>query len=272
MAEPAAPRPDASPVDGAAVAALSGAVVRYPGRPALGPLDLTVRPGEIVALIGASGAGKSTALRLLAGLETPHQGRAARAARRIGFVFQSPTLMPWADALANVALPLELEGLPRDQARRRAATALARVGLGERLDARPRQLSGGMAMRVSLARALVSRPDLILLDEPFAALDSVTRRRLIEDLHRLWADAAPRPALVFVTHDVEEAVYLAARVAVLEAATGRVAAALPCPGPLPRPAGWRARPDHRRAVEAAVRALADAMPPDARPPDTGVIP
>ena len=203
-------------------AALRDVVVRYPGRPPLGPVDLTIAPGEIVAVVGASGAGKSTLLRLLAGLETPSEGAVVRGDGhgRTGFVFQSATLMPWADIQSNVALPLELAGVPRAEARRRAAAGLDAVGLGDRLSARPRQLSGGMAMRASLARALVTDPDLLLLDEPFAALDSVTRRRLIEDLHRLWAGRSPRPAIVFVTHDVEEAVYLAHRAVVLDAATG----------------------------------------------------
>lgn len=242
-------------------AALSGAVVRYPGRPPLGPIDLSVAPGEIVALVGASGAGKSTILRLLAGLEQPSEGRADRAAGpgRTGFVFQAPTLMPWADARTNVSLPLELAGLAPAEARRRADESLAAVGLGDRLTARPRQLSGGMAMRVSLARALVTEPDLLLLDEPFAALDSITRRSLIEDLHRLWAGRSSRPAVVFVTHDVEEAVYLAGRALVLNAATGRIAASLVSPGVLPRPRGWRMDADYRAAVEDLAQALADAM-------------
>lgn len=207
-----------------AAASLSGVLVRYPGRAPLGPVDLDIAPGEITALVGASGAGKSTLLRLLAGLETPSQGVIRRGDGRAGFVFQAPTLMPWADALANVALPLELAGLARPMARARAAEALAAVGLGDRLDARPRQLSGGMAMRVALARALVTEPDLLLLDEPFAALDSITRRRLIEDLHRLWAARSPRPAIVFVTHDVEEAVFLADRVVLFSRRPARIVA------------------------------------------------
>ena len=242
-------------------AALSGAVIRYSGRAPLGPIDLSISPGEIVALVGASGAGKSTVLRLLAGLEQPSQGRAERAAgaRRTGFVFQAPTLMPWTDARTNVALPLELAGLAPSEARRRADEALTAVGLGDRLTARPRQLSGGMAMRVSLARALVTEPDLLLLDEPFAALDSITRRGLIEDLHRLWATRSPRPAIVFVTHDVEEAVYLAGRALVLEAATGRIATERTATGTLPRPAHWRMDPNYRAAVEYLAQALADTM-------------
>ena len=243
-------------------AALRGAVVRYPGRAPLGPVDLVVAPGEILAVVGPSGAGKSTTLRLLAGLERPSEGVARTSdPRHVAFVFQAPTLMPWADALANVALPLDLSGVPRGEARRRALAALGAVGLGDRPAARPRQLSGGMAMRVSLARALVTDPGLLLLDEPFAALDSVTRRRLIEDLHRLWSARAPRPAIVFVTHDVEEAVYLAARSVVLDAATGRVTSGHDHPGPLPRPPGWRADPSFRSAVERLADALAEAMPP-----------
>lgn len=243
------------------VAALTGAVVRYPDRAAIGPLNLAITPGEIVAVVGASGAGKSTTLRLLAGLESPSGGQVVTAGPgRTAFVFQSPTLMPWADAQTNVALPLELAGTPKDEARDRAAVALASVGLGERLNARPRQLSGGMAMRASLARALVTQPDLLLLDEPFAALDSVTRRHLIEDLHTLWAGRTPRPAIVFVTHDIEEAVYLAERTIVLDAVSGQVAMARPTPGVVPRPAGWRAEPAYRETVENLATALAHAMP------------
>lgn len=248
--------------EGGAAAALTGALVQYPSRARpVGPLDLTVAAGEIVALVGASGAGKSTVLRLLAGLEVPTGGTVFRrpGRGRTGFVFQNATLMPWADALANVALPLALSGVSPERSRHRATEALAAVGLGDRTDARPDQLSGGMAMRVSLARALVTAPDLLLLDEPFAALDSVTRRRLIEDLHRLWAGRTPRPAIVFVTHDVEEAVYLAGRVIVLDAATGRPVADLVSPGPLPRPASWRTDPAWRNAVEVVAAALAATM-------------
>ena len=250
----------------APIAHLSQAVVRYDGAraPAIGPLDLIVQPGEILALVGASGAGKSTTLRLLAGLEQAASGKVALSAPRgrTAFVFQSPTLMPWADAQTNVALPLELTGIARPEARRRAATALTAVGLGDHLNARPAQLSGGMAMRVSLARALVTEPELLLLDEPFAALDSITRRALIEDLHRLWAARTPASplAIVFVTHDVEEAVYLASRVVVLSAEDGRTFEALAIPGALPRPATWRLDPAHRQSAETVAAALTAATP------------
>ncbi len=237
---------------------LAAVTVAYPGRPPLGPFDLSVARGQIVAVVGASGAGKSTLLRLLAGLETPSGGTVARSpGGTTGFVFQSPTLMPWADALANVALPLDLTAVPRPEARRRATEALTAVSLGDRLTARPAQLSGGMAMRVSLARALVTDPDLLLLDEPFAALDSITRRGLIEDIHRLWTDR--HPAIVFVTHDVEEAVYMAGRVVVLDSRDGRPVTDIATPGPLPRPDRWRADPAYRETVEAVAAALSKAM-------------
>lgn len=254
----------------APAASLRGVVVRYPGRAPLGPVDLAIAPGEIVALVGASGAGKSTLLRLLAGLEKPSEGTVvvSSARGRTGFVFQNPTLMPWADIRANTALPLELAGLSREEAQRQAAAALEAVGLGDRLTARPRQLSGGMAMRASLARALVTRPELLLLDEPFAALDSITRRRLIEDLHRLWAEQSPRPAMVFVTHDVDEAAYLAHRAVVLDPGSGRVAAELPLPGVLPRPSDWRTELAYRSAAEALASRLADSMSSDARMADS----
>jgi NitT/TauT family transport system ATP-binding protein len=248
----------------APIATLASAIVRYGAAgPAIGPVDLTIRPGEIVALVGASGAGKSTTLRLLAGLETAASGGVTLAAAkgRTAFVFQSPTLMPWADAVTNVALPLNLSGAPDAEARRRATQALIAVGLGDRLTARPAQLSGGMAMRVSLARALVTEPELLLLDEPFAALDSITRRGLVEDLHRLWAARGPAAplAIVFVTHDVDEAVYLASRVVVLSAADGQTVEGITLPGPLPRAPDWRLDPAYRQSTEAVARALAGAM-------------
>jgi NitT/TauT family transport system ATP-binding protein len=242
-----------------AVAALAGAAVDYRRGRALGPVDLTLRAGEIVALVGPSGSGKSTALRLLAGLEQPSQGQVTRTPGRgdTAVVFQAPTLMPWATVLANVALPLEIAGVSREAARDRARIAVERVGLQDCLEAKPVQLSGGMAMRASLARALVSNPKLLLLDEPFAALDEITRRALADDVLRLWA--AGRPAIVFVTHNVEEAVYMASRVVVLTSGPGLTAGEVAVDAPLPRPPGFRTTTLFRQAVEDASRLLAKAM-------------
>jgi NitT/TauT family transport system ATP-binding protein len=238
-------------------AALQDVEVDYRGRGrALGPLSLTIEAGEIVALVGPSGCGKSTALRLLAGLEPATRGQVHRAVGRgeTSVVFQAPTLAPWMSAAANVALPLELAGTPRPEARARAAEALARVGLAGVGESRPAQLSGGMAMRASLARALVTRPRLLMLDEPFAALDEITRRTLADDVLHLWSET--RPAIVFVTHNVEEAAYMASRIVVLTRGPGRIAGEVRVDAPLPRPPGFRAKPVFAEAAEAVSALLA----------------
>lgn len=193
----------------------------------LGPFDLDVRAGEFVSLLGTSGCGKSTALRLIAGLTAPTSGSVQLGAvkvpgqrRSIGFVFQEPTLMPWENVWENVFLPLRLQRRSRDSARQRIDEALASVGLSDFAHVYPRELSGGMKMRVSLARALVTDPDILLMDEPFAALDEITRFRLNNDLLELWRRS--RRTVVFVTHSVFESVYLSQRVVVMTPRPGRV--------------------------------------------------
>jgi NitT/TauT family transport system ATP-binding protein len=215
------------------------------GVTALGPLDLDVKRGEFVSLLGPSGCGKSTALRLIAGLTTPTSGAVnvshytseTRAGHSIGFVFQEPTLMPWARVRDNVRLPLKLGHMPTAEADPRVAEALAQVGLSEFADAYPRELSGGMKMRVSLARALVTRPDILLMDEPFAALDEITRFRLNDDLLELWRKL--NMTVVFVTHSVFESVYLSQRVVVMSSRPGRINAEFRIDTPEPRVEDFR---------------------------------
>jgi NitT/TauT family transport system ATP-binding protein len=197
---------------------------------ALGPIDLDVRRGEFISLLGPSGCGKSTALRLIAGLSAPSSGTVrgtpltaeTNGRQPVGFVFQEPTLMPWASVRENVRLPLRLAHVPFSEAKARADEALAQVGLSEFADSYPRELSGGMKMRVSLARALVTDPDILLMDEPFAALDEITRFRLNNDLLALWRNL--RKTIIFVTHSVFESVYLSQRVVVMTSRPGRITA------------------------------------------------
>ena len=194
-------------------------------------IDLELAAGSFVALLGPSGCGKSTLLRFISGLDQPSQGsislsdpdaRGAFAERspRLAFVFQDAQLLPWRTVLDNVALPLELTGVARDEARARARSPLAAVELSDVLDRYPDQLSGGMRMRVSIARALVTEPSILLLDEPFAALDELTRQRLDERLRALWL--ARGMTVVFVTHALSEAAYLADRALVMSRRPGRI--------------------------------------------------
>jgi NitT/TauT family transport system ATP-binding protein len=228
---------------------------------ALGPLDLAVRKGEFISLLGPSGCGKSTALRIIAGLTAPSSGT-VRVARHegeaqpghgIGFVFQEPTLMPWTSVRENVRLPLRLGGVPKAEACARADAALASVGLADFAEAYPRELSGGMKMRVSLARALVTDPDILLMDEPFAALDEITRFRLNNDLLALWRSLGK--TVIFVTHSVFESVYLSQRVVVMTGRPGRIQADLRIETVEPRGEEFRtstAYSDYCRRVSAAL--------------------
>lgn len=197
------------------------------GVTALSGFDLDVRTGELVSLLGPSGCGKSTVLRLIAGLSEPTAGHVTWPGSvhedhrsEIGFVFQEPTLMPWADVADNVWLPLRLRGLSRRDAQERITQSLALVGLEDFAMAYPRELSGGMKMRVSIARALSLKPRLLLMDEPFAALDEITRFKLNDDLLKLQNDL--RCTIVFVTHSVYESAYLSSRIAVMSPRPGRI--------------------------------------------------
>lgn len=225
----------------------------WPGAPPLfDELSLVLAPGTITALVGASGCGKSTVLRLIAGLLPPTAGRIEAPRGERAFVFQSPTLLPWRSAAENVRLPLELGSAASDTAAR-VAEALARVGLEGSADLLPRQLSGGMRMRVSLARALVTRPALLLMDEPFSALDPITRRRLQQDFLALWAEL--RITVVLVTHDIDEAVLLADRVVVLRGAPARISADIAIDLPRPRGVGLLHDPALGRLAAQAEAAL-----------------
>ena len=239
------------------------------GTIALESLCLDVRDGEFLALLGPSGCGKSTALRLIAGLSTPSFGTIERPqkhtageapdamGRDIGYVFQEPTLMPWATVAENVALPLKLLGMTVADRVAKVEQSLEMVGLGAFRAAYPRELSGGMRMRVSIARALVTRPKLLLMDEPFAALDEITRFRLNDDLARLRAELGC--TVIFVTHSVYESVYLASRIVVMAARPGRIIREIEVPAALPRTEDFRRTQDYARSCEQASEALHQAM-------------
>jgi NitT/TauT family transport system ATP-binding protein len=192
---------------------------------AIGGIDLHIAPGEFVAVLGPSGCGKSTLLRIIAGLDKPDSGVVQTALdgdarRHIGYVFQDAYLLPWRNVLRNAALPLELMGASHADCLAAAAGAIEQVGLADALTRYPAELSGGMRMRVSLARALVTNPSLLLLDEPFAALDEITRQHLDDQLHQLWYER--RMTVIFVTHSIIEATYLAQRAVVLTRRPARV--------------------------------------------------
>ncbi|MFD2057376.1 ABC transporter ATP-binding protein [Mesorhizobium calcicola] len=233
------------------------------GVTALSDVDLTIREGDFLSLLGPSGCGKSTALRLIAGLSTPTSGvidwRGGGSLDRsnIGFVFQEPTLLPWASVFDNVWLPLRLKGVSRAKAAPAVTEMLARVHLTGFEDAVPRELSGGMKMRVSIGRAMVTKPRVLLMDEPFAALDEITRFKLNNDLLELWQDE--RFTVVFVTHSVFESVFLSNRVVVMAARPGRVFDELAIAALYPRDEVFRTSPDYaalcRQASDVLVKAI-----------------
>jgi NitT/TauT family transport system ATP-binding protein len=262
MAESAALTETDSSMAGLAVNLRGVTKVYDRGVAALGPLDLAVAKGEFVSLLGPSGCGKSTALRLIAGLSAPTSGTVRishgegelRAGHGIGFVFQEPTLMPWTTVRENVRLPLKLAHAATGEAGARVDAALTQVGLAEFADAFPRELSGGMKMRVSLARALVTDPDILLMDEPFAALDEITRFRLNNDLLALWRNL--RKTVIFVTHSVFESVYLSQRILVMTSRPGRIAAEIRIEAAEPRDEEFRTSADYAAYCRMVSNALA----------------
>jgi NitT/TauT family transport system ATP-binding protein len=254
---------------GATIVSLEGVGKTFAnGTQAIAHLDLSVRAGEFLTLLGPSGCGKSTALRMIASLAAPTRGRVIWSDRGIsgkagdiGFVFQEPTLMPWATVMKNVALPLSLKAIPQEEAERRTAAALARVGLAGFAKSYPRELSGGMKMRVSIARALVTEPKILLMDEPFAALDEITRFKLNNDLTALARELGM--TVVFVTHSVFESVFLSTRIVVMSARPGRIVSEIVIDVPMPRTEPFRTSAEYAAYCRKTSDTLKAAM--EARP-------
>ena len=220
-----------------AIEVLSAEKIYSNGTRALLPVNLTINQGEFITLLGPSGCGKSTLLKMVAGLVEPSDG----------------TLMPWSSVRNNVRLPLDLAGVPRAEGNTRVSEVLELVGLGKFADVLPRELSGGMQMRVSIARGLVTRPKLLLMDEPFGALDEITRNKLDSDLLRLWQEQ--NLTVVFVTHSIHEAVFLSQRVIMMAARPGRVVEDIPIREPFPRSEAFRVSP----AFSLYARQLQDSL-------------
>jgi NitT/TauT family transport system ATP-binding protein len=244
------------------LAALRGVGKSFPnGVAAVRALDLDIKAGEFLAVLGPSGCGKSTALRMLAGLIPPSQGsimwREERAPGDLSFVFQEPTLMPWASVAGNVCLPLMLLGRDETADASRVRQTLERVGLASFTKAYPRELSGGMQMRVSIARALVTDPKLLLMDEPFAALDEITRFKLNNDLLMLWREL--NKTVVFVTHSVFESVYLAQRIVVMTPRPGRIFDEIAIDASYPRDESFRTSAEYAALCRKVSQALAAAV-------------
>ena len=237
------------------------------GTLALKDMSLEVKNGEFLSLLGPSGCGKSTALRIIAGLGAPSSGTVEWPSSKldsrglpegdIGFVFQEPTLMPWQTVFGNVYLPLRLEGVSKSAARPRIMETLASVGLADFEKAYPRELSGGMKMRVSIARALVTKPKLLLMDEPFAALDEITRQKLNDDVLRLWRRSGV--TVIFVTHSVFESAYLSNRIVVMKARPGQVFADMPIEASAERGENYRTSEEYRAITARVSGALQEAI-------------
>ncbi len=237
------------------------------GTLALKGMTLDVARGEFMSLLGPSGCGKSTALRIIAGLgeatggeiDWPSSALDSRGKPKgdIGFVFQEPTLMPWQTVFGNVYLPLRLTGMSKSAARPRVMETLSAVGLSDFVNAYPRELSGGMKMRVSIARALVTKPKLLLMDEPFAALDEITRQKLNDDVLRLWRETGV--TVIFVTHSVFESAFLSNRIVVMRARPGQVYADMPIEHAGVRDANYRTSEEYRATTDKVSRALQEAI-------------
>ncbi len=232
------------------------------GTVALQGMDLTIRHGDFLSLLGPSGCGKSTALRLIAGLSQPTSGlidwRGPKMKKSdVGFIFQEPTLLPWASVFDNVWLPLRLQGISRSSASARIGAVLESVGLGAFHNSVPRELSGGMKMRVSIARGLVAKPRLLLMDEPFAALDEITRFQLNKDLLDLWQ--AEKFTVIFVTHSVFESVFLSNRIVVMAARPGRMFGEMAVDQPYPRDQSFRTSAHYGELARDTSAMLGEAM-------------
>lgn len=267
IASPAAKDPPSETRKRPLVVMTSVSKVFSSGTVALSNMSLTVQGGEFVSLLGPSGCGKSTALRIISGLGDVTTGAIDWPSSRINsnglpegdisFVFQEPTLMPWQTVFGNVYLPLKLRGISKNSARDDIMKTLATVGLADFANAYPRELSGGMKMRVSIARALVTKPKLLLMDEPFAALDEITRQKLNDDVLRLWRETGI--TVVFVTHSVFESAYLSNRIVVMKARPGRVHADFPLVTSMERDAHYRTSEDYRQACEKVSTMLLEAI-------------
>jgi NitT/TauT family transport system ATP-binding protein len=256
----------------APIVELAGVAKTYArGAQALADIDLEIRAGEFLTIVGPSGCGKSTLLRLVAGLAKPSRGTirwwggatSQADARTIAFVFQAPTLMPWASVATNVRLPLDLAHVARSEARSRVHAALRQVGLANAAGQLPRELSGGMQMRVSIARAVVTKPSLLLMDEPFGALDEFTRQRLDGELLALWS--AAKLSVAFVTHSIQEAVFLSTRIVVMAAHPGRIVDVCQIAEQSPRDESFRLSTAFARYAARVSQSVAKASAlPDAR--------